>query len=64
MSLFSRHPVLTFSLGVTAGYFIHKYRKEIIAAANTACEKGRDFVLEQRENLADMVAETQEVDEA
>jgi hypothetical protein len=64
MSLFARHPVITFSLGVAAGFFIHKYRKEIIAAANAASEKGRDFVLEQRENLADVIAETQEVDEA
>lgn len=61
MSLFAKHPVLTFSLGVAAGYFIHKYRKEIIDAASDASEKSRDFVLHQRENLADILAETQEV---
>ena len=64
MSLFARHPVITFSLGLAAGYFIHKYRKEIIAAADEAAEKSRDFVLQQRENLADVIAETQEVPEA
>jgi hypothetical protein len=63
MSLFARHPVITFSLGVAAGFLIHKYRKEIIDAANNAAEKGRDFVLEQKENLADVIAETQESDD-
>jgi len=63
MSLLARHPVITFSLGLAAGYFIHKYRKEIIEAAGEAGEKGRDFVLRQKENLADVIAETQEVGE-
>jgi len=60
MSLFARHPVITFSLGLAAGYFIHKYRKEIIEAAAEAGEQSRDFVLRQKENLADVIAETQE----
>jgi hypothetical protein len=60
MSLFARHPLITFGLGVAAGYFIHKYRKEIIQAANEAGENARDFVLRQQENLADVIAETQE----
>jgi hypothetical protein len=63
MSIFSRHPVITFGLGLAAGYFIHKYRKEIIDAANQAGEQGRDFVLRQKENLADIIAETREVGE-
>ena len=60
MSLLAKHPVITFSLGLAAGYFIHKYRKEIIEAANNASEKGRDFVLQQKENLADVIAETRD----
>ncbi len=64
MSLLAKHPVITFSLGVAAGYFIHKYRKEIIGAANQAAEKGKDFVLQQRENLADVLAEAKESGEA
>lgn len=64
MGILARHPVITFGLGLAAGYFIHKYRKEIIATAARASEKGKDFVLQQRENLADLVAETQEVGEA
>ena len=64
MSLLSRHPVITFTLGLAAGYFIHKYRKEIIAAAAEATEKGKDFILQQKENLADAIAETQETGES
>jgi len=64
MSLFAKHPVITFGLGVTAGYFIHKYRKEIIEAANDAAEKSKEFVLQQRESLADVLAEAKESGEA
>jgi hypothetical protein len=64
MSFLSRHPVITFSLGIAAGYFIHKYRKEIIEAANEASEKGKDFVLQQRESLADVLAEAKEAGES
>lgn len=52
-----RHPVVLFGLGVAVGYSIHKYRKEIIQAANDAAEKSKDFVLQQRENLEDILEE-------
>ena len=64
MSILAKHPVITFGLGVAAGYFIHKYRKEIIEAANEATEKSKDFVLQQKESLADILAETKEAGEA
>ncbi len=64
MSILARHPIITFGLGVTAGYFIHKYRKEIIDAANAATEKSREIVLQQRENLNDILAESREGGEA
>lgn len=57
---FFRHPVVLFGLGVAVGYAIHKYRKEIIGSANRAAEKSKDFVLQQRENLEDLVGETGE----
>ena len=56
------NPWVLFGLGVAVGYSIHKYRKEIIESANRATEKTRDFVLQQRENLEDLVAETRETD--
>ncbi|MEY4685389.1 MAG: hypothetical protein RLZ25_1848 [Pseudomonadota bacterium] len=63
MSVFSKHPFLVFTVGVAAGYFAHKYRKEIIASATRATELGKDFVMHQKENLEDLVAECQECPE-
>jgi hypothetical protein len=57
------HPLIVFGLGVAAGYAIHKYRKEIIESATRASELGKDFVLQQRENLEDLVAEARETEE-
>jgi len=54
-----RHPLVLFSLGVAVGYTVHKYRKEIIESANRAAEKSKDFVLQQRENLEYILAESQ-----
>ena len=63
MSVLSKHPLLTFTLGVAAGYLAYKYRKEIIASATRASELGKDFVMHQKENLEDLVAECQECPE-
>ncbi len=60
MSKISKHPVLVFGLGVVAGYFIYKYRKEIISSTTRAMDAGKDFVLNQKENLEDIVAESKE----
>jgi hypothetical protein len=59
VSNFFRHPLIMFGLGIAAGYYIHKHRKEIIEAATLATEKGKDFVLQQKETLEDLVAEAQ-----
>ena len=60
MTTLARHPLVMFSLGIAAGYMAHKYRKEIISITNKAAEQGKDFVLRQKENLKDLLAETQE----
>ncbi|WP_022950101.1 hypothetical protein [Methylohalobius crimeensis] len=60
MSRLYRHPWLMFGLGVAAGVVVYRYRKEIIATTLQAGEKSRDFVLQQRESLEDIVAESQE----
>jgi hypothetical protein len=60
MSILAKHPVLVFSLGMAAGYLVHKYRKEIIESATRLTEQGKDFVLHQKENLEDLVAECKE----
>ena len=61
---FLRTPLLVFAAGVTTGYLLHKYRREIIQAVTKAADMGRDFVLQQKESLDDLVAEAQEGNEA
>lgn len=63
MRSITRHPLLMFGLGLATGYVAHKYRKEIIAAAGNAADQGKSFVLRQKENLLDLVAESREAAE-
>jgi hypothetical protein len=60
MTTLARHPFVMLSLGIAAGYFAHKYRKEIISITSKTAEQSKDFVLRQKENLKDLIAETQE----
>ncbi len=60
MSTVTKHPVLVFGLGAIAGVLIYKYRKEIISGATKVVDSGKDFILQQKENLEDIVAETKE----
>ncbi len=60
MKKITKHPVLVFGLGMVAGYMVYKYRKEIIASAGKTVDAGKDFVLNQKENLEDIVAESKE----
>jgi uncharacterized membrane protein len=60
MSKAAKHPVAVFGLGMLAGYFVYKYRKDIIASASKTIDAGKDFVLHQKENLEDIVAEAKE----
>jgi len=39
---------------------VYKYRKEIISSATKTIDAGKDFVLHQKENLEDIVAEAKE----
>ncbi len=56
----AKHPILLFGLGVATGYMIYKYRKEIVSNVGKATDASKDFVLQQKENLEDIVAETKE----
>lgn len=60
MSKAVNHPIVVFGLGIVTGVLIYKYRKEIISSATKAVDAGKDFVLQQKENLEDIVAETKE----
>ena len=54
------HPLVMFGLGAAAGYFAYKYRKEIVDAAMRASEMSKDFVLNQKETLEDLMEEAKE----
>ncbi len=56
----TRHPLTIFSTGFVAGYLTHKYRKEIILIGTQTAEESKNFVLRQKENLLDFVAECEE----
>lgn len=60
MNKVTKHPALVFGLGMVAGFFVYKYRKDIISAATKTVDVGKDFVLHQKENLEDIVAEVKE----
>ncbi len=62
MSKIVKHPALVFGLGVATGFLVYKYRKEIIANASKTYESGKDFILQQKESLEDLVAEVKESD--
>lgn len=62
-SLFA-NPLVVLALGVAggvaAGYLLHQYRKEIVLAVSKATGMGKDFALQQKENLADLMEEAKE----
>ena len=60
MSKITKHPLLLIGIGMVAGYYVHKYRKDIISSVTSVGDKGKDFVLQQKENLEDIVAESKE----
>ncbi len=55
-----RHPLALFSMGVIGGYMTHKYRREIITIGHRTAEESKNFILRQKENLLDFVAESTE----
>lgn len=54
-----RNPLVFVAAGLAAGYLLHKYEKEIVQAVAQATGMGRDLMLHQKENLDDLIAETQ-----
>lgn len=55
-----RHPLALFSTGLASGFLVHKYRKEIVIVGSRTAEESKNFLLRQKENLLDLVAESQE----
>jgi len=60
MSKVTKHPLLLVGIGIGIGYYAHKHRKDIVSSVSSVTDKGKDFVLQQKENLEDIVAESKE----
>lgn len=57
------HPLVMLTTGIAAGYLVHKYQREIVATAIKATDMAKDFALEQREKLSDLIEEAKETEE-
>lgn len=57
-----RNPLVLFAGGIAAGYLLRKHEKEILAMLSKLSGMGKDFVLQQKENLDDLMAEAQEAE--
>lgn len=55
----AKQPVVMFGLGLVAGYFTHKYRKEIITLASHTTEQSKDFIVQQKNNISELLTEIQ-----
>jgi hypothetical protein len=60
MTTLAKHPLVMFSLGIATGFLVHKYRKEILSITSKTAEQSKNFVVRQKGNLKDFLAETQE----
>jgi len=60
MTTLAKNPLVMFSLGIATGFLVHKYRKEIISITGKTAGQSKDFILRQKENIKDLLAETQE----
>ena len=55
-----RNPLVLLAAGLVAGYYLHKHQDEIVLALSKASGMGKDFLLQQKESLADLVEEAKE----
>lgn len=57
------NPLVMFAAGAAVGYFGYKHRKEIAEAVARASNMSKDFMLQQKESLEDIMEETREAAE-
>lgn len=58
-----RNPWVLLAAGIAAGYFLHKYQDQIMLSLAKSTGMGKDFLLQQKESLADLIEETREKEE-
>ena len=55
-----RNPWVMLATGIAVGYYLHKHQDQIALSLSKASELGKDFLLQQKESLADLIEETRE----
>ncbi len=55
-----RNPWVMLAAGMIAGYYLHKHQDQIVLALSKASGMGKDFILQQKESLADLIEESKE----
>lgn len=55
-----RNPWVMLAAGIAVGYYLHKHQDQIVLSLSKASGMGKDFLLQQKENLADLIEETKE----
>lgn len=50
-----RNPWVLLAAGMIAGYYLHKHQDQIVLSLSKASGMGKDFLLQQKESLADLV---------
>jgi hypothetical protein len=63
LSLLAKNPLFVLGSGIAAGYFTHKYRKEIILSSHKVAEKSKDFVSRQKKSFSALLTDTEEKQE-
>lgn len=60
VGMLAKNPLVVLGAGIVAGYFAHKYRKEIILSSCKIAEQGKDFASRQKKNFVEMLGESEE----
>lgn len=50
-----RNPWVMLAAGIAVGYYLHKHQDQIVLTLSKASGMGKDFLLQQKESLADLV---------
>jgi hypothetical protein len=53
----AKQPIVLFGLGLLTGYISLKYRKEIIAISNHTADQSKEFMMRQKQQLDEFLAE-------
>lgn len=59
MVTFAKRPIIMFGMGLLSGYLVHKYRKEILLLTGKTAEQSKDFLIQQKEQLKELLEEAQ-----